>query len=64
MSKVKTKIPSGSLTLLTKPNAAGECAVYMRNYLGSYIKKSAAIAYNNIADKINEKYKGINIIKA
>ena len=38
MSKVKTKIPSGSLTLLTKPNAAGECAVYLRYYLGSYIK--------------------------
>jgi len=40
MIKVKTKIPSGSLTLLTKPNAAGECAVYLRYYLGSYIKKS------------------------
>lgn len=25
-----TKFPSGSLTLLTKPNAAGECAVYLR----------------------------------
>lgn len=25
---------------------------------------NAAIAYNNIADKINEKYKGINITKA
>ena len=35
MIKVKTKIPSGSLTLLTKPNAAGECAVYLRYYLGS-----------------------------
>lgn len=28
MSKVKTKIPSGSLTLLTKPNAA-ESAQYI-----------------------------------
>ena len=25
-----TKFPSGSLTLLTKPNAVGECAVYLR----------------------------------
>ena len=46
MSKVKTKIPSGSLTLLTKPNAAGECAVYLRYYLGSYIKKSTDIWVN------------------
>lgn len=43
MSKVNTKIPSGSLILLTKPNAAGECAVYLRYYLGSYIKKSTDI---------------------
>lgn len=46
MSKVNTKIPSGSLTLLTKPNAAGECAVYLRYYLGSYIKKSTDIWVN------------------
>ena len=46
MIKVKTKIPSGSLTLLTKPNAAGECAVYLRYYLGSYIKKSTDIWVN------------------
>ena len=46
MSKVKTKIPSGSLTLLTKPNAAGECAVYLRYYLGSYIKKYTDIWVN------------------
>ena len=46
MIKVKTKIPSRSLTLLTKPNAAGECAVYLRYYLGSYIKKSTDIWVN------------------
>ena len=46
MSKVKTKIPSGSLRLLTKPNAAGECVAYLRHYFGSYIKKSTDIWVN------------------
>ncbi len=46
MSKVNTKIPSGSLTLLIKPNVAEECAAYLRHYLGSYIKKSTDIWVN------------------
>ena len=63
MIKVKTKIPSGSLTLLTKPNAAGECAVYLRYYLGSYIKilrrsletkASAIIIVTNRTDDVVE----------
>lgn len=43
MSKVKPKVPAGHLVLLTKPNAKGECTVYVRYFLGKYIKRSTEI---------------------
>ena len=44
MSKVKPKVPSGHLVLLTAPNTKGECAVYVRYFLGKYVKRSTGVA--------------------
>lgn len=38
-----TGIHTGSLVLLTKPNAKGECKVYLRYFLGKYVKKCTDI---------------------
>ena len=44
MSKVKPKVPSGHLVLLTAPNTKGECAVYVRYFLGKYVKRSTGVS--------------------
>lgn len=44
MSKVKPKVPTGHLVLLTNPNAKGECTVYVRYFLGKYIKRSTNVS--------------------
>ena len=43
MERNKSAIPTGSLVLLTKPNANGECKVFLRYYLGKYVKKCTDI---------------------
>lgn len=44
MSKVKPKVPCGHLVLLTAPNVKGECAVYVRYFLGKYVKRSTGVS--------------------
>lgn len=43
MEATKKSIPTGSLVLLTKPNQVGECKVYLRYFLGKYVKKCTEI---------------------
>ena len=40
VQSVRKDIPTGSLVLLAKPNSAGESCVYLRYYLGKYVKRS------------------------
>ena len=43
MPKTKAQLPQGSLALLNKSNAKGERAIYLRYYVGKYIKRSTDI---------------------
>lgn len=43
VQSVRKDIPTGSLVLLAKPNSAGESCVYLRYYLGKYVKRSTNV---------------------
>lgn len=43
MGKIKPGVPTGNLVLLTRPNSKGECTVYLRYFLGKYVKRSTGI---------------------
>lgn len=43
VQSVRKDIPTGSLVLLAKSNSAGESCVYLRYYLGKYVKRSTNV---------------------
>ena len=43
MPKKKAQLPQGSFTLLNKCNSKGERAIYIRYYIGKYVKRSTDI---------------------
>ena len=43
VQSIRKDIPTGSLVLLAKPNSAGESCVYLRYYLGKYVKRSTNV---------------------